>query len=134
MEHSGKEMSLYSNTEDDDTDDECINAYNIIGKYLPTALALLQDLLHFTNFIRLISEGTYPLDNIAFILFLETVRWYSMQTTTQMNYSEQSLDFWKVSYRLMGDRFLPFMGGMKTQGQVVSGSAEEDILIRKSPT
>ena len=110
--------------EDDDTDGECINAYNIIGKYLPTALALLQDLLDFTNFIRLISECTYPLDNIAFMLFLETVRWYSMQTTTQMNYSEQSLDFWKVRYRLMGDRFLLFMGGMKNQGQVVSGSAE----------
>ena len=47
-----------------------------------------------------------------------------MQTTTQMNYSEQSLDFWKVGYRLMGDRFLLFMGGMKNQGQVMSGSTE----------
>ena len=70
--------------------------------------------------ITLIADGIFPLDNIAFRLFLETIRWYSLKTTTNMWYWEDTLKFWKMGYRLLKDKFILFMGGLKSTGQIVA--------------
>ncbi len=44
----------------------------------------------FMKFMQQVSEGVFPLDNIALRLFLEIVKWYTCKSTTEMEYSEDS--------------------------------------------
>lgn len=37
---------------------------------------------------RLILAGRYPLDNVAFLLWIETVNWYREDTTSGMRYMD----------------------------------------------
>ena len=70
-------------------------------------------------FNRLLSEGRFPLDNIAFLLFLDVVRWFDLDKTTNfMRYSEDVKLFWRTLFKR---RFLRYMGGPKHKGQVISG-------------
>ena len=83
---------------------------------MPKVLNKLQEsghIVEFCNFIRLVSEDKFPLRNISWLLFLDVVRWYSLQTTTQITYSEESMKFWKVLYRLFHGKALRFMSGLK---------------------
>ena len=66
-----------------------------------------------TKFFEMVSNNQFPLDNIAFLLWSETVKWFNNDTTTQMRYSDQTKLFWKLGWRLFGNRFLNFMGGFK---------------------
>ena len=74
----------------------------------------------FSTFLELVANDRFPLDNIAFRLFLETVRWFSLTTTTNMWYWDDTTTFWKVGYRILKDKFILFMSGLKSLGQVVS--------------
>ena len=38
-----------------------------------------------------------------------------------MWYSNETIKFWKMGYRLLKDKFVLFMGGMKNTGQIISG-------------
>jgi hypothetical protein len=55
---------------------------------------------NFCSFIRLICQDKFPLQNIALHLLLDVAKWYSIQNTSQMLYSEHCMKFWKVMYRL----------------------------------
>ena len=95
---------------------------------MPKVLNKLQEsghIVEFCNFIRLVSEDKFPLRNISWLLFLDVVRWYSLQTTTQMTYSEESMKFWKVLYRLFHGKALRFMSGLKSTGQVTGNETEK---------
>jgi hypothetical protein len=59
---------------------------------------------------------------------METVQWFTLTNSSQMRYSEQSMKFWKVGYRLMGEKFALFMGGIKNTGQVVSEDSKRVFL------
>ena len=55
--------------------------------YLPKVAEGLKKvicLLEFKLLLKLIAAGKYPTKNIAFRLMLETARWFSNQSTTQM--------------------------------------------------
>lgn len=41
---------------------------------------------YFISFLTLVEEGTFPLNNLSFLLFLETVRFFSNSCTTKMRY------------------------------------------------
>ncbi|XP_070182230.1 uncharacterized protein [Littorina saxatilis] len=71
---------------------------------------------------ELICEGTFPLNNISFLLFLDVVRFYSEENTSSMRYREETKLFWRTGYHLFHGKFIRFMGGPKNQGQVVDGS------------
>ena len=97
---------------------------------MPKVLNKLQEsghIVEFCNFIRLVSEDKFPLRNISWLLFLDVVRWYSLQTTTQMTYSEESMKFWKVLYRLFHGKALRFMSGLKSTGQVTGNETEKRL-------
>ena len=65
-------------------------------------------------------EDTFPLDNIAFLLFLDVVRWFALkQPTTLFRYSDECRLFWNTGYKLFRGRFLQFMGGPKHKGQEI---------------
>ena len=74
----------------------------------------------FQSCFTLVAKGKFPLDNIAFLLFLETVRWFSLQSTTMMWYWNETVILWKMGYRLLKDKFIFFIGGLKNMGQLVS--------------
>ena len=89
----------------------------------------------FSSLIHLIHEEKYPLDSLPLRLVLETARWFSCTSTTNMWYWEDTLKFWKVGYRLFGDKFVLFMSGMKSLGTVITPpfhqpfqSSEEYVL------
>jgi hypothetical protein len=45
---------------------------------------MYEDCLHY---VRMVSENTYPLKNIAPLLFLDVCRWYHCGNTVRMRYS-----------------------------------------------
>ncbi len=61
---------------------------------------------NFSLFLNLVSANSFPLDNLSFLLFLDTVAFYSCNTTTQMVYLPQTKRFWKTGYRLFHAKFL----------------------------
>ena len=70
----------------------------------------------YVQFNRLLSDGKFPMTNITFLLFLDIVRWYSLDdVTTTMRFSEGVKEFWCTGLRLFHGRFLRFMGGPKNK-------------------
>ena len=67
------------------------------------------------EFFRQIKSDIFPLENIAFLLWTEVVRWYSHKSTKGMRYSETTKLFWKLGWRMFGRRFVHFMCGFKNQ-------------------
>ena len=65
-------------------------------------------------FNRLVAEKTFPMSNIAYLLFLDIVNWFS---STHMRYSDEIKRFWRVGLKLFKGKFLRFMSGMKNSGQ-----------------
>lgn len=47
-------------------------------------------------FMNLVVAGRFPLDNISLLLFLETVKFFGCETTTQMTYFPETKRFWKT--------------------------------------
>ena len=50
----------------------------------------------FLNFLQMASEGTFPLNNISYILFLDGVKWFAIPVTSQMRYAPEAMKFWKT--------------------------------------
>ena len=93
-----------------------------IQELLPTVLeSLAADGFDKTllDFFKLVASGEFPVQNIAFLLWTETVKWYNCKSTTTMRYSDATKKFWKLGYKLFGGRFVCFMSGFKNSNQVV---------------
>ena len=99
--------------------DDTNNIYDELVSLLPKVIDTLKEhgkMQEFLSFNRLLSEDKFPLDNIAFLLFLDVVRWLSLEeTATRMRYSDEVKCFWRTGLRLFHGRFLRFMGGPKTR-------------------
>lgn len=65
------------------------------------------------------------MDNIAYLLFLEVVKWYGSQNTVTMRYDETISRFWRVGYKLFHGKFLRFLGGPKHRGALIAGETSE---------
>ena len=74
----------------------------------------------YVAFHRLLEDKKFPVTNIAFLLFLDVVRWLSLdKSTTFMRYSDEVKLFWQTGLRLFHGRFLRYISGPKNQGQVI---------------
>ena len=73
------------------------------------------------SFIKQTASDAFPLNNIAFLLWVDVVRWFNCSSTTLMRYSEDTKKFWKVGWRIFRGRFINFMSGYKNDSQVVLG-------------
>lgn len=89
----------------------CSILHHLVDLVLQKLEALGMD-KYFISFLTLI-EGKFPLNNLSFLLFLETVRFFSNQCTTEMRYFPETKRFWRTGYRLFHDKFLYYMGGPK---------------------
>ena len=105
------------------TAEESDEIFATLVEMLPNVLQTLKQadkVNGFIQFNRLLSEGKFPMNNIALLLFLDVVRWYSLDdATTTMRYSEEVKEFWRTGLRLFHGRFLRYMGGPKNKGQIL---------------
>ena len=44
------------------------------------------------SFMRLVKSGKFPLENIAFELFLDVVKWFSVESSSLMRYNKNTKD------------------------------------------
>ena len=71
----------------------------------------------FQTFLDLVSHDRFPLDNIAFLLFLDTVRFFGCENPSTMRYRSVTKSFWNTGRNLFHNKFLYFMGGPRSIGQ-----------------
>ena len=74
-------------------------------------------------FLKQIVSENFPLDNVAFLLWVDVVKWFDCSSTTTMRYSEDTKKFRKTGWRIFGGRFLNFTSGFKNNSQIVLGDA-----------
>ena len=66
------------------------------------------------SFFYMLKCGYFPVTNISFQLFLDTVRWYSTEKKEGVRYRDASKEFFKTGGTLFHGQFLRFMQGDKT--------------------
>ena len=106
-----------------------------MSEFLPivlTKLLKVRLLLDFCNFLRLIKANKFPVHNISVLFFFEDVHWYSLGNTSQMNYSDECMKFWKVFYTLF-IKALRFMVALKPPHRLSQKklTADSSVLIKQ---
>lgn len=100
----------------------------ILIRSTPKVSLLMQFLYYFTLFFKLVKAGRYSLSNIAVLLRLETVRWFSLQTCQQMWNWEAIKMFWRAGYRLFNGKFLTCMSGPRGMGKFLNNTSSSRKL------
>jgi hypothetical protein len=75
------------------------------------------------KFFKLVQDGKFPLNNIAFELYLDIVEWFDKDESRQMRYSPSTLQFLWLGRKLFGGRFIRFMSGPKHESDILTGSS-----------
>ena len=89
------------------------NLFHLVCKMLDNA-GCLND---FITFLHLVNKDKFSLDNISFLLFLDTARFLGLSNLSQMTYPHQTKHFWKAGKKLLHNKFIYFMGGPNHFGQ-----------------
>ena len=71
------------------------------------------------KFNQMVVQDDFPMDNIAYMLFLDVVKWYASENTVTMRYDDTVSKFWRVGYKLFYGKFLRYISGPKHRGQLV---------------
>ena len=53
------------------------------------------------RFMKLVAEGNFPMEIIAYQLFNDMVNWFSSGSSKLMQYSSVSLQFWRTGHHLL---------------------------------
>ena len=117
--------------DDDDEQGEDSELLQYLYSMLPIVLRNLEEVgqkEYFTKFINLIHSGNFPLENICYLLFLDLVDWHSCDTTIRMRYRPETVKFWQIGYRLFHGKFLRFMSGLRSLGQVLDKSSDKGLF------
>ena len=85
----------------------------------------------FVSFFKLVSQNKFPMNNVAFILFLDAVKWFGSNDTRAVRYSDTSLKLFWLGKRLFGGKFLRFMGGPKHETSNLLGNSQLSPLDSK---
>ena len=75
----------------------------------------------FCSFVGLVAKDAFPLDNIAWLLFIDVVRFYSRDNVSGMWYdfhNGATVLFWVYGQWLLHGKFLRFMTGDKFAGSL----------------
>ncbi len=59
-------------------------------------------------------------NNMAFLLFVDTVRWYTLEASSQMTYSYEIKLWWWSIWKLFGGQAIRYMRGPKHEGQLLA--------------
>ena len=75
-------------------------------------------LTEFMALVNVICDDRLPLDNIALLLCLERAKFASLSSTTAMDYSSDTMKFWKVVYKLLKGKAVRLLSGPKNAGLI----------------
>ena len=113
--------------------DESIGKMEVDPKEEASVVDVFQDVLDklsdvgkkdkLLKFFKLVQDGKFPLNNIAFELFLDIVGWFDKDESRQMRYSPSTLQFFWLERKLFGGRFIQFMSGTKNESDILTGSS-----------
>jgi hypothetical protein len=68
----------------------------------------------------MLALASFPMDNIAFLLFLDVVKWHNSETTILIRYECPAVNkFWRIGYKIFHGKWLRFMSGPKNTGDIV---------------
>ena len=79
------------------------------------------------KFFKLVQDGKFPLNNIAFELFVDIVGWFDKDESRQMRYSPSTLQLCWLGRKLFGGRFIRFMSGPKHESDILTGSSTPNM-------
>ena len=74
------------------------------------------------TFLKLVSKGEFPVDNVAFLLFIDLVKWFSRDDARKMRYNDTTMRFFWLGKKLFGSRFIRFMSGPKNETDLLTGN------------
>lgn len=80
-------------------EEACAIEFRELSGTLTNVLNTKGHLADFMDLVRGLCDGSMPIENISFLLCLERARYSRLETTTGMNYSNKTIQFWKVVYR-----------------------------------
>jgi hypothetical protein len=113
--------SIPGDDDEERTDDD---EREILIKLIPSVVETMKNhgqLETWIQFNQLLSTQSFPMDNIAFLLFLDVVRWYGTTSTTQMRYNDTAVNkFWRTGYKMLHGKWLRYMSGPKNKGDLVN--------------
>lgn len=101
-------------------EEECIDRINELTTKLVRRLNAGGILYPFMTLLEVIADGSFDLENIALLLCLERAKLHHLNSTTQMTFSNKTMTFWKVFYRLGHGLIYRLMAGMRNLGSIVS--------------
>ena len=81
------------------------------------------------KFFKLVQDGKFPLNNIAFELFLDIVQWFDKDESRQMRYSPSTLQFFWLGRKLFGGCFIRFMSGPKNESDILTRSSTPNRFL-----
>ena len=90
-------------------------------RLLPSVYNELQSREHhllWVQFLRMVSKGEFPMDNIAYQLFLDVIKFHANKNIHSMRYTTEVKEFWALGYKLFRGKFIRFMGGYKASGRL----------------
>ena len=71
------------------------------------------------QFHKMLALASFPMNNIAFLLFLD-VKWHNSESTTLMRYECPAVNnFWRIGCKMFHGKWLRFMSGPKNKGDIV---------------
>ena len=121
--------------------DERIGKIEVDPKEEASVVEVFQDLEKLSDvgkkdkllkFFKLVQDGKFLLNNIAFELFLEIVEWFDKDESRQMRFSPSTLQFFWLGRKVFGDRFIRFISGSKHESDILTGSSTPISSSRKT--
>ena len=80
------------------------------------------------KFNFLLASHKFPLDNIAFLLFLDVVKLFDCDTSVTMRYDPGVKKFWRIGYKIFHGKWLRFMSGPKNKGDIEKSSTNRGMF------
>ena len=111
-----RRVTCEKNDNDNSTSEDGIRiaqAFKLLKDHCPH---IYVDMLAFCS---LVCSGTFPMSNISFLMFLDTVRWLSLTNTRMMRFRDDTVRFMLVGWMLFGGQWVRFMQGIRTSDDSV---------------
>ena len=76
----------------------------------------------------MVNDGSFPFENIAFLLFMGVYRFLSRKNTSGIRYNNKVKHFWRIGYRLFHGKWLKFVSGSKHTGTLTTDQSDKEIF------
>ena len=81
------------------------------------------------KFLELVSDNIFPLYNIYFLLFLDTVNLFATENASGLRYRKKTLLFWMFGLLYFHGKWIRFCRDEKFSGTVLEDLEARNILI-----